>query len=644
MGLIGPLVFLVLANGTSVALSRRDFGHCLPITLMGGGLVLYSSALVFGNFEPGFCFLLLWAASFPVIYTVKLVHFRNDHQSSFWLNQRFCTPGLLIFVTTYVGVYLYDLNRSFTNWDEFSHWGVMIKEMLRLNTFYSVDSSVLAVHKDYPPAIQIIEWLWCRLSGGCYEEAYLYRALHIFILSFAFPVVDTIIRHRSKLQWRIIVGFMAVVLFFILCLSEPTGSQYFTTVYIDPAFGVLGAWCIFLALKEDYRHGVGATFIGISIAFIVLSKQMGIFFWGLVVLVLIARWSMHVKKGVYSTRRKAVQGFIFISIGVGVFPVFAYVSWNSYIQALAVESQFHVSLSQLFQMPGIAAGSGGETWQHLAMSNFISAVLSTPIVAHPIQLSYFQLMTLITLGLLLLLMSKKADRRRLLFLVILIASGSILYAFVMMFLYTFSFGSYEGPSLASYSRYMGTYVITTYVLIYYSVLTWLFKRSCSQAKLAYVFMCALLAAVVVLPPDSLLRAKPALFAQDVRATQLEANKIAGSLDSGDSVFVVSQNNTGDAVWEIAYYINPHLTNADGINYNFCFGPSDEWYWNVDTDIEGFSGRIAGYDYMYLHNVDTYFIETYHALFDDVSSIRKGALYEVKHEKSSIVLHEIACSS
>ena len=130
-------------------------------------------------------------------------------------------------------------------------------------------------------------------------------------------------------------------------------------------------------------------------------------------------------------------------------------------------------------------------------------------MSHPIQLSYFQFMTLITLGLLLLLMSKKADRRRLLFLVILIASGSILYAFVMMFLYTFSFGSYEGPSLASYSRYMGTYVITTYVLIYYSVLTWLFKRSCSQAKLAYVFMCALLAAVVVLPPDSLLRAKPA---------------------------------------------------------------------------------------------------------------------------------------
>ena len=157
---------------------RQDLNvYVRVITLMGGGLVLYSSALVFGNFEPGFCFLLLWAASFPVIYTVKLVHFRNDHQSSFWLNQRFCTPGLLIFVTTYVGVYLYDLNRSFTNWDEFSHWGVMIKEMLRLNTFYSVDSSVLAVHKDYPPAIQIIEWLWCRLSGGCYEEAYLYSCL-----------------------------------------------------------------------------------------------------------------------------------------------------------------------------------------------------------------------------------------------------------------------------------------------------------------------------------------------------------------------------------------------------------------------------------------------------------------------------------
>ena len=218
----------------------------------------YSSALVFGNFEPGFCFLLLWAASFPVIYTVKLVHFRNDHQSSFWLNQRFCTPGLLIFVTTYVGVYLYDLNRSFTNWDEFSHWGVMIKEMLRLNTFYSVDSSVLAVHKDYPPAIQIIEWLWCRLSGGCYEEAYLYRALHIFILSFAFPVVDTIIRHRSKLQWRIIVGFMAVVLFFIP-VSYTHLDVYKRQMYASPFWLLLAKRHGCKVMSKVTGHGQGLS-------------------------------------------------------------------------------------------------------------------------------------------------------------------------------------------------------------------------------------------------------------------------------------------------------------------------------------------------------------------------------------------------
>lgn len=53
-------------------------------------------------------------------------------------------------------VLVVDYKRCFSNWDELSHWGKMVKEMLRTDLFYSENISDLLVHKDYPPFLYII--------------------------------------------------------------------------------------------------------------------------------------------------------------------------------------------------------------------------------------------------------------------------------------------------------------------------------------------------------------------------------------------------------------------------------------------------------------------------------------------------------
>ena len=78
--------------------------------------------------------------------------------------------GLISFISIYVLYIILDYKRRFTTFDEWYHWGMMVKESLRLDKFYSVAESNLHIHKDYPPFISILEVIFCKFSGG-YSES-----------------------------------------------------------------------------------------------------------------------------------------------------------------------------------------------------------------------------------------------------------------------------------------------------------------------------------------------------------------------------------------------------------------------------------------------------------------------------------------
>lgn len=149
------------------------------------GLILYISQMVFASFQPGMAVLLFVTISVipaMIVYRrrVKVVLFTN---------------GLSCFLIAAVIFAILDYHRSFTQWDELSHWGMMTKEMLCLDNWYSVPTSRLLVHKDYPPFVSIIEMLGCKLAGG-YSEAKAYLMLHLFSISMVTPFL------ADSIQWK----------------------------------------------------------------------------------------------------------------------------------------------------------------------------------------------------------------------------------------------------------------------------------------------------------------------------------------------------------------------------------------------------------------------------------------------------------
>ena len=169
MGIISFLSILsyfLLANLSTVIISNKKFGKCLPLTLMSLAFLLFFSQIIFKTFSIGFYIGIVYA----LLSIVYLFYKRKDKKILKEVKENYLTPSFYSFITILILITILDFNRTYSHWDEFSHWGEMLKEMIRTDKFYSATTSVLQAHKDYPPILQLFELYVIKL-GGVYKES-----------------------------------------------------------------------------------------------------------------------------------------------------------------------------------------------------------------------------------------------------------------------------------------------------------------------------------------------------------------------------------------------------------------------------------------------------------------------------------------
>lgn len=84
------------------------------------------------------------------------------------------TPGLIIFTLLFIWVIWLNVNRVFFGWDEFSHWGLAVKNMYQFDYFsnhpYSTDT-----YSGYPPAMALWQYFFVKACGE-FSEGSVYCA------------------------------------------------------------------------------------------------------------------------------------------------------------------------------------------------------------------------------------------------------------------------------------------------------------------------------------------------------------------------------------------------------------------------------------------------------------------------------------
>lgn len=466
-------------------ISKHKFGECLPLTMLSIPFLLFFSQLIFGTFHVGYIVIFLFSISFvPLAF-----YFKKKEKFNLEL---ICTTGLLSFLLLFVFFSIMDYERYFWAWDEMSHWGIMTKELLRLDKFYTVADTRLLVHNEYPPFVSLFEMFFCKITGG-YSEPRMYLGLHVFTTSLIIPPLADIAdicgetdSRKGKILKLLkqIVTIAGISLLFLLCIAVLDKNGKWNSVYKDIVLACMVSYAMFLiACKRAFKALFGYIALIISTAAIIMTKQIGLVFVLLI-------WFYYGISSLTDIEIKKDKIIIAISeatkkiLPVVIVPVFCYYIWKKYVEKMGIKGgQFDLGKIEISDILEMLRDTEGVSLRRQTFNSYRDAIINKGIGNSDIALTYLLCFVIIMILLFLLYKNRSLILRGkdIFILGLTITCGTMGYGITMCVLYLFCYSEIEMRNLSSYERYMSCYVLSEVILL---LMVWIFAVKNKKVKVA----------------------------------------------------------------------------------------------------------------------------------------------------------------
>ena len=549
--LLIPLVVYISITSAISILIRKSFGRVIPLTLCGSALIMYISQILFSTFNPGFYGILALAAASVIYIIFSIVKKNSNVQLGF-------SAGLVAFLAIYLVACYLLLGKQLADWDELTHWGMMVKESLRLDKFYVVPESRLMWHKEYPPFPCLLEVFWCKLYG--YSASHATIPLHVLTLSLIVPVtVEKVMEGfdaksglffksggvdggddrgvdggdgrnaRTVLAHVCMAAFVAFLVDVLAILTEYMYDLWpqhiINSMLPDVLLAFMFAYMIITIINWDHKEIFSIVSITIIGSSLLLTKQVGLAFIMVAVFCLIVR-EIAYRRDEKTTGLRFLLSFVIMM----VIMLTAYMSWNMYKGKYISEEttdrssgQFNLSqlsISEYFK----AFSSNSDELKHETLTHYFKSLIKTPISnCQGIQVSYALAFIIVIAALIILYVyvsrkyndigknngndknntGYKADGHILSksdFIALLLSFivGTAGYAFMMSMLYLFCFPENEMRELAGFTRYMSSYVIGELMILFYLMFSVIRGRT-FYSKIWGIVVITLLSYLLLLP-------------------------------------------------------------------------------------------------------------------------------------------------
>lgn len=578
-----PLMWLLLQTASYQILIALPFAKSFVVAFIMNLLTMYFTGL-FGNLRLG----LLLSSVVIVVALVKMVLRKTD-----WRKQisTFFSFSFFLVLLLYSLLFLWHRYQAFSAWDEFMHWGVMIKESLRLNQFYTVGESLLKVHKDYPPLPSLIGVFWNLLSRS-YQESHCFHGASVFMSVLFIAGIE-----EKKKTTQLILVFLFILLQFFPYVEYQT---FLKTIYADVLLASLAAFCMSQSTKNlskfpDY------VLLTLSLIALILTKQMAIFFIGLCLMFML----------IVTFNNQRCNYLSYAKIFLMFACVFAFLlMWKGYISQFPLQQQFHSKDLSLSSFVEILQGNFQKPWQANTLQNYFNALWNYPLLQNIAFSAYIPLVVL-----LLIIFSITSKRKTI---TVALLLGAIGYAFAMLLLYLFSFDSYEAPRLASYPRYLNTY-------LYFMLLMILYFLDGQKALITLGFsLLALTNIKSFIPPQE----RDAYYHQE-NYLQL-FHEIEEHTRENDNILLLSQYQDGTVL--ILNYRYPH-------HHFEVLSLGKEKYegdpYSKDFSLEEYQLFLQNYHYLYIYQIENEYIERYWKPSTN-ELLLTGRLYKLKDREITLL--------
>lgn len=531
-----------------------------------------------------------------------------NHRKTHW-NFKKIELRYLIFGLPFVILY-WNISEEFrfTGWDEFSGWATWVKIIFESNSLLRSDSPVY--YKEYPPAQQLFQYLFVKTFGWTEKRVLVAQGF------FTFACILASVKFLAH-------QYLSRVFLFFTCLIflYYFGFNY-SNIYVDPLLGVYFSAVFLLSLKVR-KCFLEYILLFICIAILVLIKEMGL----LLALIVFAAYSItELFDNSFSEKNSSQLHLKIIRIiAFGLVIILAYKSWQLYLQSIELVRAHSIPpLSSFFNDGGVRISA--------TLKEFVKRISYKRF--HSIQISIISIsITYAFLTFIAILIAKRSlSFKRLIFTGIILFFGFWAYTAFLLLTYLIFFGEYEGVRLASFERYMATFLLAWGIVAFGGIIGAL--EISNKPRAATRFSIAMLALALAFSPPS--------FREDITGI----NTRASLRDARYRVdFLTDIVKKYIKPGEKAYFINQNSTGFEKYIFNYTMLPFETLWWCWSLGSKYHSGDvwtcdqklidvIKGYEYLVIYNADAKFWNDNNALFDLKSYGKNSGVFRATHTLNS----------
>ena len=619
------IAILACISGLYVKLWGRRFEEVLPLSMFSIIFIIYFTG-VMGSLKAGFLVVtaaagfcgaacLFWAGR-------ELFVFRRERKIPDGFLRRVLTPGCAAFLALAVFFWWLNRGRLLMQWDDFSHWGLAVKNMHIFQQLGNIPESTVKF-LDYPPAASIFAYFFSNF--GNYNETNAIYGMGILTMGMLFPMFRDI---RWEDRKTLVSGLVLLALIFVLPTSLHKNA--YIGLYVDSLLGVL--FFLLVYLMCTYEAGAFRTVHMAAVcAALPRTKASGSGLAALAVfLVLAAQLPVCGKK--QERRRLAIDGMICLAS-----LALAKQSWNLYLRLSGTAKAWSASEISLQGIWELFSGRAPE-YRMQTVQNYWKFFLTEPMGGWLVPFSTtVWLLLFAAFAVLFVLLCQKEDRKRYGAVFAGLIAGFVAYLLFLLVLYLFSYSEFEAVKLASADRYLNTYLVG--MLCCYVGLYGHYFRKRPLLVHGIAALCLTLCVTKTGIGDVLLYPKESILtSQMLEEGYRGALRFQNKLDYvKDRVYVISQNNYGLDYWVLRNIFTPVKIND---NYTWSIGEpynaSDVF--TTYKNIYSWSEDLKQFDYVYLFRVDDAFREQFGELFDNPQDIQNDTMFTVSFDEKEELAH------
>ena len=616
---------------------NRKFEQVVGLALVINIGILYLFGL-FEQLETGIA--ALWIFSL-LAYLYSLYVYNNKKIS--W--KSLVTPGLLLFGILIIVIILYNRNMYRAEWDEYSHWGLAVKDMFYFNAFSKHIGSTLFIPR-YPPFITLYQY-FMEYHNGMFSESILYVAFQIFLVSFLLVGTSGL----TKAKYKYFIPCISILLF-VPMLFYP---DVYNSIYVDPLLAIIMAYVLICYYTESLSLFNFLRIAGGLLA-LTLTKEMGVLIAGMLVI-------LFMLDTLWKKKKFAIKPLL-PHIGLGLLVCLFFFSWQIYLaipvvsditivsEAVPVISSTSASRITIGGIIDLLTGNAPE-WRYQCIKNYIEALFS----GHTFMFGNISVSVLDICFLVLLagyLIPKLPAFRKNSELFSLSAFGvlcSLPYLAFLLVTYLFSFNEREALLLNSYERYAGSYVGGVFLAFCILLFSISLQRDTGKERTSpyLITVTALTLLLFIITPAEYLFLKNTDIEtppEYVYGTD-EAEKLLRSFgDKSEKIYVICNNSNGFSYYLYRNVFSPHqVQNAswslyssreDYLEYLQNYPDKSDSSPTILSAADWEKQLSEEYSYVFLLHPNEVFSQMYGSLFEDPSSIQDGTFYRVNSDPSGHV--------